>query len=302
MKDENVRFYVGGCTGSSVGQGKRGSFGYNTTSFAVAVGTTGIIVDLGTGARKCEQFLEKDGAEEIVILMTHYHLDHISGLPDIHCLYEDRIPVTLFGPNLVAGSHSELSRLIYSHFSAMTCPRKFRADLGSGIQEFIPGKRLVADELTVNTLPMSHPSGCVAYRIKTNAGDIVIATDVELIHGAHHSLARFIDGSEIAVVDMHYEQPEYDGRAETPDGVLAHRETWGHSSPDMIVKLLKQTINRPPVLRLTHHHPYRSLEHLEDMECNTKDLLRSKGVEVNGSLFARENENIILEPKSVECS
>ena len=81
-----MKLIVGGCRGTApVAQPEFMKYGGETTSFLVE-GAAGerVLIDAGTGARRLGLRLERETAEgRLLVLFTHYHLDHVSGLPSL---------------------------------------------------------------------------------------------------------------------------------------------------------------------------------------------------------------------------
>ena len=72
-----------------------------------------LILDAGTGIRLLgEEILEKRERRESAILLTHYHWDHIQGLPFFSPAYEEGFDLKWWGPPLplTAGALPTLSR------------------------------------------------------------------------------------------------------------------------------------------------------------------------------------------------
>ena len=57
-------------------------YGGNTTCLAAQVAPRHyLVIDAGTGLRGLEAMLPEEGGLEFTIILTHYHWDHIQGLP-----------------------------------------------------------------------------------------------------------------------------------------------------------------------------------------------------------------------------
>jgi len=179
-----ITFY--GVRGTSpVTQPDFAGFGGETTSILVEgeAGET-IAIDAGTGLRELGRDLEKksrDGSE-LLFLMTHYHLDHLMGLPAFAPLYREGTSLTIAAPRKKGRTpKTVISRI----FSAPLWPLQIdkipaRIDFltlaaSSASAAFSRGG------LRVTWAPLHHPGGSTAYRIDEPAtgGSFVFATDVE---------------------------------------------------------------------------------------------------------------------------
>src|SRR5579862_7141028 len=65
-------------------------YGGNTPCLEfTAPGGVRFILDCGTGLRSLgNQWMQRDGAFEAHVLITHYHWDHIQGIPFFHPFFE----------------------------------------------------------------------------------------------------------------------------------------------------------------------------------------------------------------------
>ena len=73
-------------------------YGGDTSCVQVALSDgKNLILDAGTGIRNVPQQLAAEG-EHLHILLTHLHLDHISGLLFFAPLFDPRAEVTVWGP------------------------------------------------------------------------------------------------------------------------------------------------------------------------------------------------------------
>ena len=85
-----MRVIFGGVRGTyCIAQSDYMIYGGDTTSFLVE-GDAGerVIIDSGTGIRKVGQRIEAGKVpSSILLLITHYHIDHIIGLPSLSLLY-----------------------------------------------------------------------------------------------------------------------------------------------------------------------------------------------------------------------
>src|SRR5690349_8464837 len=111
---------------------------------------TQIILDCGTGLRMLGNRWTAPSGEKsrgTHILITHYHWDHIQGVPFLAVPY---LPVDM---------------------SVMSAKRKF--------QEVDGGESFAIGENRITTRWLNHPQGCLGFRIETPAGTVAYATDNE---------------------------------------------------------------------------------------------------------------------------
>ena len=98
-----MKVLLGGIRGTApVTGGAVGEFGGDTTSvLAESAGGTRLVIDLGTGVRVCDHYLRRVPARrELTVLLTHYHLDHLIGLPSCSLLNDAALTLDIRGPTL----------------------------------------------------------------------------------------------------------------------------------------------------------------------------------------------------------
>lgn len=261
---------IGGCSGSSpfvpyrVALSEAGELskvrrsrdlhGTLTTSFALLMGNTGILIDNGLGVAGASDFLLRSGVQKVRMFQTHYHGDHVDGLPLNACLFSRCEPV-IYAPQL-GGAHM---RQVFEHvFASSHWPVPPRA-LGYryDLTMFNPGNPCSDEELAVGTMYNNHPGGAVSYRFNLDTCSIVIATDHELTDPFLQKYAEFVDGADILIADVQYLEREYEGTIGVGSSPAISRAGWGHSTPEMLITALSLCDQPPRQILVTHHDPMR---------------------------------------------
>jgi phosphoribosyl 1,2-cyclic phosphodiesterase len=182
------------------------------------------------------------------IFVTHYHWDHIQGIPFFAPLYSAQNHFHFYsfrskflGPESL--KHVMEAQMAHPYFpvdlSAMSAQREF-TEVAGGEQWEINGTRITARWL-------NHPQGCLGFRIETSAGVIAYATDNEPGNAElDRSLRELARGADIYVADAQY----------TPEQLAGVRKGWGHSSWMEGVRVAKECGARNLVL--FHHDPESS--------------------------------------------
>jgi phosphoribosyl 1,2-cyclic phosphodiesterase len=224
-------------------------YGGNTPCLElVAPDNTRFILDCGTGMRMLgNQWVgpRGDGGIEAQILVTHYHWDHIQGIPFFHPFFNARNRFHFYsfqskdlGPDsLRQVLEAQLAKPYFPvDVTMMTAQRDFH--------EIAGGQKWEINGTKIATAWLNHPQGCLAYRLDTAAGSVVYATDNE--PGAAEfdaSLRRLASGADVLIYDAQY----------SPDQVATTRKGWGHSSWLEGVKVARDAKARNLVL--FHHDP-----------------------------------------------
>ena len=224
-------------------------YGGNTPCLElVAPDNTRFILDCGTGMRMLGNQWggpRGDGGIEAQILVTHYHWDHIQGIPFFHPFFNARNRFHFYsfqskdlGPDsLRQVLEAQLAKPYFPvDVTMMTAQRDFH--------EIAGGQKWEINGTKIATAWLNHPQGCLAYRLDTAAGSVVYATDNE--PGAAEfdsSLRRLASGADVLIYDAQY----------APDQVATTRKGWGHSSWLEGVKVARDAKARNLVL--FHHDP-----------------------------------------------
>ncbi len=242
--------------------------GGNTSCLEVRLGQELILVDGGSGLRAFALSLPR-GPVKATLLFSHYHWDHIQGVPFFVPLFHPDTHVTLYGPR---GLRDVLSR----QMSGPTFPVGMDA-LQARIDYHViePGEAFNVGDVQVQTTALHHPGGAVAYRLDHSGCSVVYGLDHE--HGdeaADERLVSLAAGADLQIFDAMYLPDEY-----------PQRVGWGHSTWEQAVKLARRAGARH--LALTHHEPTRSDEAVADLEAAAQ-------AEFAGVFAAREGESIAL--------
>jgi len=201
-------------------------YGGNTPCLEfVAPDGTQFILDCGTGLRMLgSRWAMADAARggEAHIFVTHYHWDHIQGVPFFAPLYAPNNQFHFYSFRSKYLGRDSLKQVFETQMaqpyfpvdlSAMCAKRKF--------QEVEGGESFTIGENKVTARWLNHPQGCLGFRIETPAGTVVYATDNEPGDPKlDASLLELAAGADIFINDAQY----------TPELLATTRKGWGHSS------------------------------------------------------------------------
>jgi phosphoribosyl 1,2-cyclic phosphodiesterase len=249
------------------------------------------ILDCGTGLRalgNCWQ--ETHGAQpaEAHILVTHYHWDHIQGIPFFAPLYpaQNRFHFYSFrskflGPDSLKQVFE--TQMAHPYFpvdlSAMSAARDF-AEVAGGDQFSVGSTRVTARWL-------NHPQGCLGFRLETPSGTVVYATDNEPgVPELDRSLRELARGADIYIADAQY----------TPEQLAGVRKGWGHSSWLEGVRLAEEGGVRHLVL--FHHDPDSSDKVVDGLLREARKKFASVWAAAEGMemTLGEEQVNVIMPP------
>lgn len=199
--------------------GDRARYGGHTTCSAIRLGPAAhLVIDAGTGLRGLgERIMQEAGAGEIRVdlFLTHFHLDHVLGLPFFAPLYSPRTVLAVHAPGDPLAAKKALAGLM----DAPYFPVKFEATAAR--KEFLGNKPKIVGGVRISSCPLQHPQGSVAYRLETDEWSLVHATDTEHpAAGLDGRLAGLAAGATWLVYDATY----------TPEEYAAGKQGWGHST------------------------------------------------------------------------
>ena len=141
--------------------------GGNTTCVEIRAGKSIIVIDSGTGIRGLGMNLEEEfaGAKlEIHVLLTHFHWDHIQGLPFFAPLYSAQNEIKFYS----AHAPDKLRELLEGEMSTPYFPVDF--DLLPAKRSFESLTRRCASTARCFCVPISHEPSSGSYGISHRSG------------------------------------------------------------------------------------------------------------------------------------
>lgn len=179
-----MRVTIGGVRGSfPVARRDTVRYGGETTSVLVE-GADGsrVLLDLGSGVGRLAKRLVAADRRRLTVLLTHYHLDHLIGLPALPLLYCENGRIEFIAPRMGACDVEPALRRFLSPpfwplgFEGLPARVRFTA-----LAEGSEARPLQRGGLRIRWCALHHPTGCAAYRVDEPATGavLVFATDVE---------------------------------------------------------------------------------------------------------------------------
>jgi phosphoribosyl 1,2-cyclic phosphodiesterase len=255
-------------------------FGGNTTCIQIIHNEHIILIDTGYGVALLgetllDRILKEKENLEIHIFYTHFHWDHILGLPFFHPIYFPSTQLHLYAPIPEDEIWENLNVLFdgsYSPFSGIdSMPSKIKLHHLTG--------PIRIDDLDVSFIPVEHhihgnersESSAYAYRFRTSKYSAVVATDHEAKKCAVND--EFVEFSKNATILIH------DAQFTEKDVLVG----WGHSTVTEALDNARRI--KPKITLLTHHDPERNDDEIFALDAEYKARQEYKGVKFE---FARE--------------
>ena len=251
-------------------------FGGNTTCVLVEGPERTGILDAGTGIRDLGKDLVKDvhvGTDRPCLLVfSHFHWDHIQGLPFFAPAYDSRRSFTV-----VAIGRERYGKDIKSIFEMQMQHEYFPVTLdGMGARiEFLKSEEdcLTLGQASIQAVKHRHPGDAYSYRIEAADGKVLVFfTDIEHGDKIDERIVDLARGADLLIHEGQY----------TPEE-LPRFKGWGHSSWEQAVEVGQRAgVKR---LVITHHDPDHNDEFLRQVEKQCQERFPN-------SVLAREKMEI----------
>jgi phosphoribosyl 1,2-cyclic phosphodiesterase len=262
----------------------RSTVGGNTACVEVRLeDNTIIIFDAGTGIRSLydNMMYQGDIIHTYHLFMTHFHYDHLIGMPYFAPLYDSNNKVHIYSP------YSKMEEIIKAFFSKPYHPVPFEA-FGADISFHILDRESTwIGSSKIDWIKRPHPDGSIAYRVEEGSGTFIFSTDTELEDRNFKKTRRNIDffqGVDLLVMDGQYSL-----------GEAIEKMTWGHSSYSMAIEFaLEFNIKK---LLVYHHEPMnddREIEKIKRIAQTYAEMLNKKQGKRLILDFAMEEDSIEL--------
>ncbi|MBN2362442.1 MAG: MBL fold metallo-hydrolase [Deltaproteobacteria bacterium] len=231
--------------------------GGNTSCVLYSVGDEMIVLDSGSGIRVLgNELMRQKKSIRANVLLSHYHWDHLLGLPFFAPIYSPTTELAFHGEHKF---DSGVKEEIQKQFMGPNFPVE-RKDLSSKLSfhDIKPGDRLAFGEAQVTVFRLNHPNLCLGFCIEARGTKLVYATDHEQGTAADADLVSIARDADCLIYDAMYTQEEYSSRA----------TGWGHSTWNEGVRIAGAA--RVKQLFLFHHDPDRDDDEVDAIEAAAK--------------------------------
>lgn len=265
-----MKLYIGGVRGGGpVTEPGYTRIGGDTTCFLIE-GDAGerMIVDAGSGLSYVWQRLQKTSPDvrALCFLFSHYHLDHMLGLPAFPPLYDEGWTVEFAARIFDELTVEDVTNSFVNPpfwplpLEEMVSRRRFRILDDESMEQ-----PCAYGSLQMMWCPLHHPGGSTAFRIEepTTGQSVVIATDVEWQESEEYEkewlrrLCAKPKPADLLIFDGKYDAADYE-----------KFKGWGHSTWQEGIELARSTgVKR---LLISHHDETLSDEAADQRNADIK--------------------------------
>ncbi len=219
-----------------------GTVGGNTTCIEVCLSDdTSIVFDAGSGLREMGYSIKKRRrpVRQFHIFFTHFHWDHLQGLPFFAGLSEKNTTINFYSPDERMEEYVR-GQMRFPYFpvtlDVMPATLSFKV---------LNEQPFGISNGEVFWRKMKHPGGSISYQVKENGKRVIFSTDTELSETdfeKNEENALYYKDADLLIMDSQYTL-----------GEAIEKYDWGHSSYSLAVDFsVAWNIKK---LVLFHHEP-----------------------------------------------
>jgi phosphoribosyl 1,2-cyclic phosphodiesterase len=250
-----------------------GTVGGNTACVSVSLSDDLpelIVFDAGSGIRELGLAAEQPKITNYHLFFSHFHWDHIMGLPFFNPAYDPSITLDFYSPK------KNIEQTIGDQMLPPYFPITMDAMGATKQFHILPeetGRKIGVSHASILYKKMNHPGDSYAYQVNDGKRRFIYATDVELSQAdfaENDENALFFQDADVVVIDSQYTLKD-----------AVEKYNWGHSSFSLVVDFaahwgIKQVV-------LFHHEPTyddRKLYNILQSACWYAERMRFKGIKI----------------------
>lgn len=246
---------------------RAGGYGGHTSCAEITQGSSRLIIDAGSGIRGFSDMIlaTEPKLQEYNIYFTHFHWDHLIGLPFFTPLYTPGTVINFYA------AHDDMIDSLKALFRRPNFPVPFSViEKQMRFHKVEPRKAFNVGEIIVTPYQLDHPDPCWGARVEAGGRSLAWAVDSECTRTSREELGedyKLYNKADLMVFDAQYSFDE-----------AMEKMNWGHSSGPIGIDLaireqVKQAI-------FVHHDPGAGDEQIHEAEVQTthyyEELVRAR--------------------------
>jgi phosphoribosyl 1,2-cyclic phosphodiesterase len=199
-----------------------------------------IVFDAGSGIREMGSALVKENPKpsRYHLFFSHFHWDHLQGLPFFGPAYDPSVAMDIYSPN------RELENFLQGQMQAPYFPVTMDT-MGCKKSFHLLNEKTALLGMDISYKKVNHPGGCYCYQVDDGKHRFIYSTDTELspvdFEKTEENIS-FFEGADLLVIDCQYTL-----------GEAIEKYNWGHSAFSLAVDFAANWGIKHMVL--FHHDP-----------------------------------------------
>lgn len=270
--------------------------GGNTSCVEIRAGDHLLVCDGGTGIIPLGEALMQSPLREMMVVFTHYHWDHICGLPFFPPAFSPAWKIRFFGPGETA---ADIEQRLSNQMKAPYFPVEIETWMAS-IEYVSPGSRVLQHgPMSIRFHNVHHPGVTYGYRVDIGGKSIVYMSDNEVAYlksSIERRADEFDDDEHDILANIEREERLSEIAAVKDADILIHdaqytpcdyerKRGWGHSCyVDTVNFAIDAGVK---ALYLYHHDPTYDDAKVDEIHRDCERLIRERGATLE-CVVARE--------------
>lgn len=261
--------------------------GGNTSCVEIRVDDHVLLCDAGTGIINFgNHMLRQKDIRDLLIILTHYHWDHICGLPFFVPAFVPDWNISIFGPGQKA---ADIEEYVSAQMKAPFFPVGTETWLAK--VRYVtppPDHRFAHGPIQIAYDNVHHPGSTYGYRIRANGKNILYVSDNECLYLDKSIKLKYGElSAEEQSLYSRMQQEEYEAEIKLLQGadIVIHdaqytpedyqkKRGWGHSCfVDTVNTAIEAGVKE---LYLYHHDPNYDDQEMEKIQRRALEIIRER--------------------------